>query len=383
VSWFAVACLALGAPLPSGPTATAQEPAQAQARPAVSPEVHPDRRVTFRLRAPRASAVALLLGGRQPQPLTKDAAGLWSITIGPVEPDLYSYVFTVDGLRTLDLGNPSVKIGTRLDANLLDVPGDPPRFDQIQAVPRGALHIHHYTSTPLRRARSVYIYTPPHYARDTSTRYPVLYLRHGGGDQEGSWSNEGRAGVILDNLLAQGKARPMLIVMTNGHLDASGLGSSPAGSTPEAMEKLGQELIGDVIPLVESNYRVRADREQRAITGLSMGAGQAFTIGLRNLDQFAWVGEFSSGHLSRAGFDLEQQVPGFLADPSARNRQLHLLWLGCGKEDTTRLPGHARLVEQLKKHGIRHEYHETPGGHEWKVWRVFLADFLTKIFPKG
>jgi enterochelin esterase family protein len=357
-------------------------PQQPPPRPLVSPEVHPDRRVTFRLRAPKAAAVTVLLGSRQAQPLVKDAEGLWSATIGPVEPDLYTYVFSVDGLRMVDPANPQAKIGTGVQASLLDVPADPPRFDQVQNVPRGALHVHQYTATPLGRTRGLYVYTPPDYAKNRNARYPVLYLRHGGGDQEWSWSVEGRAGVILDNLLAQGKARPMLIVMTNGHVDPRGLGSSPAGSTGEAMDLLARELLNDVIPLVESQYRVLADREHRAITGLSMGGGQAFLIGLRNLDKFAWVGQFSSGHISREGFDLEKQVPGFLADPKAVNRKLRLLWMGCGDQDDTRLPGQLRLVELLKKHGIEHEYHQTPGGHEWKVWRVFLADFLSKIFQK-
>ncbi|MCC6365624.1 MAG: esterase [Bryobacterales bacterium] len=342
--------------------------------------MHPDRHITFRIRAPKAAEVTLSFGAWQPapQPMQKDNNGVWSITIGPVEPEIYTYTFTVDGVRMLDMANPHLKTGTGLDASVVEVPGSPPRFDEVRNVPHGAIHIRSYPSTPLKRLRGLYVYVPPNYDTEPGRKFPVLYLRHGGGDNEANWSEDGRAGVIIDNLLAARKAVPMLIVMTNGMTDGTWAG----GSSAQGMEILAKELFEDVIPLVEKNYRVLPGRENRAITGLSMGGGQAFTIGLRNLDRFAWVGEFSSGLVSEVGFDIDKQVPGFLADAESVNRKLRMFWLGCGSDDP-RFPGQLDLVDLLKKHNIRHEFHSTPGGHEWKVWRHLLAAFLQEVFRPG
>ncbi len=340
----------------------------------ISPQVNADRTITFRVSAPKVAEVVLSFGAVR-QAMSKDSGGVWSATIGPVEPEIYTYTFLVDGLRVLDLANPNLKPGLGLDASVVEVPGTPPRFDQVQDVPHGAIHVRDYVSTPLKRRRGIYIYVPPDYDTGRARRFPVLYLRHGFGDFEGNWSMDGRAGVILDNLLARRKARPMLIVMTNGMTDDTWSG----GSSPEGIETLSKELFADVIPLVEKNYRVLAGREHRAIAGLSMGGGQAFTIGLKNLDTFAWVGEFSSGLISEAGFDLDKHLPGFLADPAAVNRKLRLLFLGCGSEDP-RMPGQLNLADELKEHGIHREFRSTPGAHEWKVWRHLLAEFLQEIF---
>jgi enterochelin esterase-like enzyme len=223
--------------------------------------------------------------------------------------------------------------------------------------------------------RKLYIYTPPQYDTEPNRRFPVLYLRHGSGDNEANWSEDGRAGIILDNLLARGKAVPMLIVMPNGDTD----GTWSGGSSPEAMELLSQELLGDIIPLIEKTYRVSADRENRAIAGLSMGGGQAFTMGLKHRDQFAWVGEFSSGLVSDTEFNLAQYLPNFLKNPTVVNQQLRLLFLSCGTEDP-RYAGQLDLVDVLKQHQIRYQWYATPGVHEWKVWRHSLAEFTQKLF---
>jgi enterochelin esterase family protein len=344
----------------------------------ISPEVHPDRRITFRISAPKSAEVTLLFGAwnPKPQPMTRDAAGVWTLTIGPVAPEIYTYAFSVDGVRVLDLANPNLKTGARgLDASEVEIPGTPPRFDEVQNVPHGAIHIRSYMSTPLMRLRGLYVYLPPDYEKDIKRAYPVLYLRHGSGDTEANWSDDGRAGVILENLLAQGKAVPMLIVMTNGDTDNTWLG----GSSPQAIELLAKELLGDVIPLIEKTYRVLPGRDDRAITGLSMGGGQAFTIGLKNLETFAWVGQFSSGLVSDAEFNLEKHLPGFLSDASGVNQKLKFFFLGCGTEDP-RYQGQLDLSAVLKKHGIRHQFFSTPGGHEWRVWRHLLADFLQRVF---
>jgi enterochelin esterase family protein len=292
-----------------------------------------------------------------------------------LEPEIYEYSFTVDGARVLDTANTMLKTGRALSGNLLEIPGTPPRFDEVQDVPHGSIQVRTYTATPLKRRRQLYVYLPPQYDSEPSRRFPVLYLRHGSGDDESTWSLQGRAGVILENLIAQGKAVPMLIVMTNGDTDNTWAG----GSSPEALDLLGKELLGDVIPLIEKNYRVTANRANRAITGLSMGGGQAFTIGLKHLETFAWVGEFSSGLLSDTDFNLARHLPGFVEDPARANQQLKLLFLSCGTEDP-RIPGHMDLMDALKAKQVRYVWYPTAGAHEWKVWRHSLAELMPKLF---
>src|SRR5260370_33474127 len=218
----------------------------------------------------------------------------------------------------------------------------------MEAGPHGAVQIRTYLSTPLQHARKPYVYPPPQYDSEPGRRFPVLYLRHGSGDNEENWSDHGRAGVILDNLIAQHKAAPMLIVMPNGDTDGSWAG----GSSPEGIQMLSEELLTDIIPMIDKTYGVAPGRENRAITGLSMGGGQAFTIGLRHLDLFAWVGEFSSGLVSDTEFRLEKHLPGFLDNPDDVNRKLKLLFLSCGTEDP-RSPGQLDLADNLKQHTVR------------------------------
>ncbi len=342
----------------------------------VSPEIRPDRTIVFRLRAPEAARVTLSFGGSKP--MSKDDSGVWSATVGPVEPEIYQYNFVLDGVRILDPGNPHLKNGRALDASIVEVPGNPPRFDELQSVAHGALQIRTYMSTPLKKPRRLYVYTPPLYDLEPNRRFPVLYLRHGSGDNEENWSDTGRAGVILDNLIAQHKAVPMIIVMPNGDTDGSWAG----GSSPEGIEMLGQELLSDIIPMIDRTYRVASGRENRAITGLSMGGGQAFTIGLKHLDLFAWVGEFSSGLVSDTEFRLEKHLPGFLDHADEVNRKLKLLFLSCGTQDP-RYPGQLDLADTLKQHNIHYVWYPTPGVHEWKVWRHALAEFAQKVFQEG
>lgn len=339
----------------------------------VSPEVNADRTITFRLSAPQAAQVALSFSG--PKPMTKDSTGVWTATVGLLEPEIYQYNFIVDGVRVLDPTNPNLKNGRMLDASVVEVPGNPPRFDELQAVPHGALTIRTYFSTPLKKFRKLYVYSPPQYDTEPARRFPVLYLRHGNGDNEENWSDTGRAGVILDNLIAQHKAVPMIIVMPNGDTDGSWAG----GSSAEGIDLLTRELLTDIIPMIDKTYRVAPGRENRAITGLSMGGGQAFTMGLKHLDLFAWVGEFSSGLVSDTDFKLDQYLPGFLDHPDEVNRKLKLLFLSCGTNDP-RYPGQLDLTDTLKQHGIQYVWYPTPGVHEWKVWRHSLAEFAQKVF---
>jgi enterochelin esterase-like enzyme len=342
------------------------------APPLVSPEVLPDRRVTFRLRAPQSQKVQLSPEwGGGAQAMTKDDQGVWSITVGPLEPDVWGYAFTVDGLAIPDPANPVLKPMRSPRTSVVEVPGDPPRLHEFQKVPHGTVRLHQYESTALGRPRPLRVYTPPGYDRTPETRYPVLYLFHGSGDNEATWTSFGRAHWIADNLIAQGKAKPMILVMPDGH----------AVVGPEAREKnVGgflKDLTQDVMPFVESNYRTQADPAHRGIVGLSMGGGQSLIGGLNHLDRFAWVGGFSS-----AIRDPEATVAAALADPAGTNARLRLLYIACGKDD--RLVDNAKdLSSVLTKREIRHELRITEGNHSWPVWRKYLADFLPLLFVEA
>jgi len=333
-------------------------------------EVHSDRRVTFRLRAPKASSVSVEVQFAQgPQAMTKGEDGVWSVTLGPAEPDIYEYSFVVDGLQVSDPANSWLKFWGGAAKNLVEVPGEKPMFFEQQDVPHGTVHIHKYRSKSLGVTRGLYVYTPPGYETSKDTKYPALYLLHGMGDTEDTWTVVGRANVITDNLIAQGKVQPMVIVMPYGHTPSAPPDMRSIGRY-EAFEK---DLIEDAIPCVQKSYRVSADRKDRAIAGLSMGGGQSLTVGLGNLDLFAWVGAFSSA-IPRA-----ENLDGLLAEPKLINKQLNLLWIGCGRSDFL-FDANQKFIERLKAENIKHVAHISDGGHEWRVWRRYLNEFVPLLF---
>jgi enterochelin esterase-like enzyme len=344
------------------------------AAPAFSPVVNNDRSITFRIKAPAAAKVELSFDEWHVRKImmNKDTSGTWSVVLDPVEPGIYCYNFIVDGVPVLDMANTKAKIGQSVYSSIVEVKGDIPRFDEVQDVPHGVLCVHKYKSSSLNKGRNLYVFLPPGYNDNITEKYPVLYLRHGGGDNESNWYYDGCAGTILENLLAQNNAVPMIIVMTDGMTDGSWAG----GSTPDGMNLLESELINDVIPLVEKNYRVLSGKDNRAIAGLSMGGGQSFIIGMRNTDKFSRIGQFSSGLLSAVEFNIDEYIPGFFNKPAEK---LNLLWIGCGNDDP-RYAGHLDFVNRLNEHNIKNEFHESAGGHEWKVWRHQLYGFMQKVF---
>jgi enterochelin esterase-like enzyme len=376
---------ALAAQTP-GPAVPAAAPAAVR-----SPEVHADRRITFRVAAPNAKAVALSFdeGAVQTHAMARDAAGVWSVTVGPVAPEIYIYNFVVDGLRVLDLANTNLKSGVALASNVVEVPGTPARFDEEQNVPRGSVNVHTYRSGVQNATRGLYVYVPDEYYASPTRRYPVLYLYHGGGGYEGDWVRDGRAGVILDNLIASGKSVPMIIVMPNNTLVAppsAGRGAGPAAPGPPASAAtLARELLTDIIPFVEKRYRTTANRESRAIAGLSAGGGTAFPTGLNNLNTFAYVAQFSSGMFggtganTTTGVSADVIVPGLFATAAAKSRQLKLLYMSCGTEDP-RMPFQKQTAEDLKKNGYNPVFMSFAGAHQWKVWRYSLNDLAPRLF---
>ncbi len=373
-------------------TAAAQEVGArptAAAAVVTSPEVAADRRVTFRLLAPAAKAVAVS-GDFGPDPeMRRGEDGVWSATVGPLAPEMYVYFFTVDGVRLTDPSNPQVKVGyvTTTTTSLVTVPGDGPAFYDVQDVPHGEIRTLLYKSTSNGITRELTVYVPPGYDQARDRRYPVLYLLHGFANDHHSWHRYGRANDILDNLLAKGTLAPFLVVMPLGyggaHVNGDGTGIAPPGSgtfrgDPALYER---DLLEDVIPMIDRKYRTVADRKHRAIVGFSMGGGQAGRYGLRHLDTFSTVGIMSAG-LGGGGSAASpgaDPVAALAVDAAKANKQIDLLWVACGKDDAA-MKGAAALHEALGKAGIEHTFLETEGAHHWRVWRRYLRDLAPLLF---
>jgi enterochelin esterase-like enzyme len=363
--------------------ATAQQAKPAPAAPPqmpawlVTPDVHPDGSVTFRFRAPNAQEVKLAREGTEPVAMQKDDAGVWSVTTAPLPPDYYGYSFVVDGVRSLDPYNHGLVPNLISPGNYVHVPG-PSLPWEVNDVPRGEVHHHFYKSAVADDQRDFYVYTPPGYDPKAKTTYPVLYLLHGYSDDASGWTAVGRANVILDNLIAQGKAKPMIVVMPLGYgtMQIITLGWGAWGHTDvrdKNFSNFRQALLTEVMPQVEGEYRVTKDRSARAIAGLSMGGSESLLTGLNNLDKFAWVGAFSSGGIPD---DFEKDFPGLDA---RANQQLRLLWIACGTEDRL-ITVNRNFREWLKTKGIQHTDIETPGMHTWMVWRRNLTEFTGLLF---
>jgi enterochelin esterase-like enzyme len=357
------------------PTAPAQTPPP----PVISPEVHADKSVTFRLRAPNDKEVAVSLEGvPKPIPMQKDDQGVWNVTTEPLAPDYYGYSFIADGVSMFDPSNHAVKPNFLYRASELHVPGAASASWEIAAVPHGEIHHHFYKSGVVGDDRGYYVYTPPGYDPRGKQSYPVLYLLHGFSDDASAWTAVGRANVILDNLIAQGKAKPMLVVMPLGYgapevLQPNSGVFRDRSLTDRNFDKFREALITEVIPRVETEYSVIKDRNSRAIAGLSMGGSESLLTGLNNLDKFGWIGAFSSGGITEE-FDEE-----FPAVNSKSTENLHLLWIACGTDD--RLIDINRKVRAwLASKNIKHVDIETPGYHTWMVWRRNLTEFSSLLF---
>lgn len=320
IGWLAQSLAAQqGREAPQPARGATQQPARAaQVR---SPELHPDRTVTFRVAAPKASDVVLTGEfANGPQKMQKDAQGVWTLTLGPIDPDLYEYEISIDGVTSIDPRNPLVKYNRApgVVSSLLDVPGTGPRFFDTKSVPHGKVDVRFYDSKATQSVRRVRIYTPPNYER-LSGRLPVLYLLHGGEGDDTVWTEFGRANIIIDNLIAEKKAPPMVLVTPDGY--AYGWDSG-VGADKQQADFL-KDLKEDLIPFVQANYRVSSNREQRALAGLSRGGAQTLNIGSKHLDYFSRLGVFSAAGSTNA------ETSDFTAkNASALNSKLKLFWLG-------------------------------------------------------
>lgn len=359
--------------------AAASLPGLAQTpQPVHSPEVHSDNRVTFRFRAPNAKEVLLAREGAQRAPMQKDEEGVWSITTDALQPDLYGYAFVADGVSLIDPSNPLMKPNLLNTQSMVHVRGAGSAPWDVNNVPHGAIHRHLYRSGIVGDDRDFYVYTPPGYDATSKKLYPVLYLLHGFSDDARGWTAVGQAHLILDNLLSQGKAKPMLIVMPLGYgaPEIVTRGAPPLRDPKlreRNLEKFRDALLTEVIPEVEKAYRVSKDRNSRAIAGLSMGGAESLYTGLNAVNRFAWIGAFSSGGLTE---DFDTAFP---ALDSKTGAQLRLLWIACGTDDRL-IDVNRKFREWLKTREIRHTGIETPGAHTWMVWRRNLAEFAPLLF---
>jgi enterochelin esterase-like enzyme len=359
-------------------TAQEKKSEQPPSAPLASPYVHPDGSVVFRFRAPNAREVELAREGAAHVEMQKDDQGVWTVTTAPLAPDYYGYSFMADGVHSLDASNPSLVPNMISPGNFVHVPGPPTLPWELNDVRHGEIHHHFYRSAVAGDDRDYYVYTPPDYDPAAKKTYPVLYLLHGFSDDASGWTAVGRANVILDNLIAQGKAKPMIVVMPLGYgtMEMIRLGWnawSHAELRDRNFDNFRDALLTEVMPRVEKQYRITKDRNARAIAGLSMGGSESLLTGLNNLDKFSWIGTFSAGGIPE---DFGKDFP---ALDAKANQQLRLLWIACGTEDRL-ITINRNLREWLKTKGVKATEIETPGMHTWMVWRRNLAEFTGLLF---
>jgi enterochelin esterase-like enzyme len=370
-------CLPLSAQVPAAPATP--NPASPQTAPLtyLSPEIHPDDTVTLRLRAPNAQKVDLVLEGAV-TPMQQDAEGLWTATTPVLAPEIYGYRFVVDGTPILDPRNTDVRDNLLSQWSNVTVPGAPPEPWELQSIPHGIVEHHFYTSQVvlglLNNQSDYYVYLPPGYNAKDRRSYPVLYLLHGYSDAADGWSIVGKANFILDTLINSGKAKPMIVVMTLGYGNMAVLkpGRTPALSA-ESVDLFQKALLTEVIPQIETYYHASQKREDRAIAGLSMGGHESLFIGLSHPELFAWVGTFSAG--------LNANNIPLLPSTTPQKANLRLLWMACGVDDAL-LKSNQTVIATLKAEGLPVTAIETPGHHQWPVWRDNLIHFAPLLFQK-
>ncbi len=351
---------------------------------AAYPRIDSENRATFQLRAPNAQSVQVrVYHGRYD--MTKSADGVWSVTTPPLVPGFHYYSLAVDGVEVNDPGSHTF-YGTSKDSSGIEVPEKGVDYYSYKDVPHGEVRIHPYLSKITGQWRRCFVYTPPGYDTSVGTRYPVLYLQHGSGEDETGWTFQGRANLILDNLIADKKAVPMIIVMDNGYATRAGqtpqnTGVPGRGAGNSAFEEV---MVNEIIPMIDSSFRTIADREHRAMAGLSMGGNQTCQVTIHNLDKFAYIGAFSGtmNGLSTNALDPATAFNGAFKNGEEFNKKVKLLWIGMGTEEPNPFPGAIGAFRgMLDKAGIRYVYFSSPGtAHEWLTWRRDLNDFAPLLF---
>lgn len=368
-------------------TAAPQPPARmAPPPPVVSPEVSSDGSVTFRLRAPEAENVRLsgsdIPGIGQGAAMVRDPQGVWEVTVGPLASGAYRYTFTVDGVSVVDPANTATSESNANTWSLVYVPGSADM--DLRDVPHGAVAEVPYYSATLARFRRMHVYTPPGYESGEGS-FPVLYLLHGAFDCDDTWSTVGRAGLILDNLIADGRAVPMVVVMPAGHTGPFSFGRPGGRAAGASGDEFVEDFVHDIRPHVEQRYRLSPGRANRAIAGLSMGGAQALAIAVRDLSDWGYIGVFSSGVFTigggppASGAEAWEDEHRATLDDERLRQGLELIWFATGAEDFL-LEVSRNTVGMFERHGFNVQYRETDGGHTWDNWRRYLVEFAQLLF---
>ncbi len=386
--------LSIACGLAWGQPADDAKPASTNVMNAQYPRIHPDLSATFRLNAPDAHKAQVGIG-RARYDMSRAADGFWYVKTPPLVPGFHYYSFIIDGASVADPSSHTYFGGSR-DSSGIEVPEKGVDFYQPKNVPHGEVRMRWYLSKVTGQWRRCFVYTPPDYDTRIRARYPVLYLQHGSGEDETGWIIQGHANFILDNLIAAGKAKPMILVMENGYASKGGKSTLPASATdldrppprvggyPADISGFNDVMLTDVIPMIDGAYRTVADREHRAMAGLSMGGNQTCQLTFRNLDKFAWIGAFSGtgNGLSTTPIDRKTFIDGVFADGPAVSKKVKLLWIGMGTEEPDPFPGAiGAFRKMLEDTGVKYVYFESPGtAHEWQTWRRDLNDFAPRLF---
>jgi enterochelin esterase-like enzyme len=366
-----------------GPTTDDARPATSNVRGALYPRIHLDQRITFQFRAPDAKKVHLQGGdglGKGPFPMERGENGVWTVTTPPAVPGFHYYWLLVDGIAVNDPASETY-FGYGRQTSGVEVPEKGVDFYEIKDVPHGDVRAFWYHSKVTEAWRRAYVYTPPDYDMNASARYPVLYLQHGAGEDERGWNNQGRMSFIMDNLLAAKNAKPMIVVMDRGYATKRGASDATAGrgGPLSGTSAFGEVVLKDLIPAIDAKYRTIADREHRAMAGLSMGGMQTMQIGLTHLDTFSYFGSFSGPMFGK--IDVKTSYGGVFSDPERFNKKVHLLWLGAGTAEGRFLDSLKTVHEGLEKDGIKSVLVPSEGtAHEWQTWRRALYDFAPRLF---
>ena len=353
----------------------------------ISPQIHPDKKVTFRYQAPSAKEVRLSAQfEKAPVPMTKDTAGIWSVTVGPVKPDMYPYNFVVDGISVMDPANVAFFPNERFKASLVDIPGETPLIHAMRDVPHGLVTYEYYPSVA-GTTGSLVVYTPPGYDKENSKKYPVFYLISGTTDTEETWFKVGRTNVILDNLIAEGKAKPMIVVMPYGNVEAriaeqkgSAKPAVPMGrESEEAVTRaktFEADLMQNVLPYIEKSYRTINNKDNRAIGGFSRGGGQTLRTAFSNMDKFSWVCCYSA-YLNPK--EMESSYKPIYENASRTNQQLKLFWISVGTDDFL-YQSTVEFMDFLKAKNVNFKSLVTDGGHTWMNTKVYLTQTAQLLF---
>lgn len=342
------------------------------------PRIQPDLSVDFRVKAPDAQKVQIDLGKKYD--MVKSDDGFWTVSTTPQVPGFHYYSLIIDGVSVADPASESF-YGMGRMASAIEIPEKGADFYEVKDVPHGAISSKYYFSKVTNSWRRLFVYTPPGYDVNSNVKYPVVYIQHGGGEDERGWAEQGKTDIILDNLIAESKAKPMIVVIANGNV-STGRGSG--GYSSAGMAAFKEEMTKNIVPFIDKNYRTLADEKNRALCGLSMGGGQSFYVGLESLDVFGSVGIFSSGifggiRTSGSGFDAEKEIPGLLTKSAEFNKKLNLFYISCGEQDM-RIEYTKKAVATMKENGLDVAFNSFPGDHEWQVWRKSLNDFASRVF---